>query len=111
MCPWRALPEVSAHGGRYIRGGGCGVRKASGPRARKVLSCKLQGVLKFIDACHLKVHQDAHGGRGGKELQAIGHARRVANRKPQAIGEGKSILVKAVLTAGQISDVKIDPEL
>jgi transposase len=70
-----------------------------------------QGVLRHIDASHLKVHQDAHGGSGGKEAQAIGHTRGGANSKLHVAVDGKGRLVKAVLTAGQVSDAKIGPDL
>ena len=70
-----------------------------------------QGTLRFIDASHLKVHQDANGDSGGKETQAISHTRGEANSKLHAVVYGRGRLVKAMLTAGQVSDAKIGPEL
>ena len=58
----------------------------------------------FIDASHLKVHHDA------QELQAIGYTRGGSNSKLHAMVDGKSRLVRAVLTAGQVSDMKIGPD-
>lgn len=80
-------------------------------RAIKTLSRHQQGTLRFIDASHLKVHQDASGGPGGKEIQAIGHTRGGSNSKLHAVVDGKGRLVKAMLTAGQVSDAKIAPAM
>ena len=80
-------------------------------RAIQSLARHQQGTLRFIDASHLKVHQDANGGFGGKETQAIGHTRGGANSKLHAVVDGKGRLVKAMLAAGQVSDAKIGPEL
>lgn len=76
-----------------------------------VFSRNRQRILRFIDASHLKVHQDAHGGRGDKELQAIGHTRGGTNSKLHAMVDGKGRLARAVLTAGQVGDMEIGPEL
>jgi transposase len=53
----------------------------------------------------------AYFSSGGKEAQAIGHTRGGANSKLHAVVDGKGRLVKAMLTAGQVSDAKIVPEL
>lgn len=110
-CPWRALPEVFGPWQTVYSRWRMWCVKGVWSRAIKVLSRNRQGVLRFIDASHLKVHQDAHGGRGGKELQAIGHTRGGANSKLHAMVDGKGRLVRAILTAGQVSDMKIGPEL
>lgn len=110
-CPWRALPAVFGPWqtvySRWRLWCGMGVWS----RALKSLARHQQGTLRFIDASHLKVHQDASGGFGGKETQAIGHTRGGANSKLHAVVDGKGRLVKAMLTAGQVSDAKIGPEL
>jgi transposase len=75
------------------------------------LSRHRHGVLRHVDASHLKVHQDAHGGVGGKESQAIGYTRGGSNSKLHAVVDGKGRLVRATLTAGQVNDAKIGPEI
>lgn len=109
--PWRALPDVFGPWqtvySRWRLWCGMGVWS----RALKSLARHQQGTLRFIDASHLKVHQDANGDAGGKETQAIGHIRGGANSKLHALVDGKGRLVKAMLTAGQVSDAKIGPEL
>jgi transposase len=65
---------------------------------------------RFVDACHLKVHQDACGGKGGKQALLIGLTKGVSNTKLHAVVDGKGRLVSA-LTAGQVSDAKIGPGL
>lgn len=79
--------------------------------AIRTLSRRRVGVQRFLDASHLKVHQDAHGGVGGKEEQAIGFTRGGANTKLHALVDGKGRLLRATLTAGQVCDAMIGPEL
>lgn len=110
-CPWRALPEVFGPWQTVYSRWRLWCEKGVWSCALKTLSRHQQGILRFIDASHLKVHQDANGGTGGKESQAIGHTRGGANSKLHAVVDGKGRLVKAILTAGQVSDAKIGPEL
>lgn len=74
-CPWRALPEFFGPWKTVYSKWRLWCEKGVWGRALKVLSRNRQGVLRFIDASDLKVYQDAHGERGGKELQAISHGR------------------------------------
>ena len=76
--------------------------------AIKTLSRWREGVLRFLNASHLKVHQDAHGGSGGKEEQAIGLTRGGANTKLHALVDGKGRLLRATLTARQVGDARAD---
>lgn len=110
-CPWRALPDVFGPWQTVYSRWRLWCDKGVWSRAIKSLARHQQGTLRFIDASHLKVHQDANGGLGGKETQAIGHTRGGANSKLHAVVDGKGRLVKAMLTAGQVSDAKIGPEL
>jgi len=110
-CPWRALPEVFGPWQTVYSRWRLWCRKGIWIRAIKLLSRQQFGVLRFIDATPLKVHQDAHGGAGGKETQSIGHTRGGSNSKLHAMVDGKGRLVKAILTAGQVSDAKIGPDL
>jgi hypothetical protein len=53
--------------------------------------------------CHLKVHLDPCGGKGGKQAQLIGLTKGGVNTKLHAVVDGKGRLVRAALTAGQVS--------
>ena len=110
-CPWRALPEMFGPWQTVYSRWRLWCERGVWDRAIEVLSLNQQGVLRFVDASHLKVHQDAHGGSGGREAQAIGHTRGGANSKLHAMVDGKGRLVKAILTAGQVNDARIGPDL
>ena len=74
-CPWRALPPVFGPWQTVYSRWRLWIAKGVWSAAIKSLSRRRVGVLRFLDASHLKVHQDAHGGSGGKEVQAIGFTR------------------------------------
>jgi transposase len=110
-CPWRALPPVFGPWQTVYSRWRLWIAKGVWSAAIKSLSRRRVGVLRFLDASHLKVHQDAHGGPGGKEEQAIGFTRGGSNTKLHALVDGRGRLLRATLTAGQVSDMKIGPEL
>ena len=110
-CPWRALPDVFGPWQTVYSRWRLWCDKGVWERAIRSLSRHRHGVLRHVDASHLKVHQDAHGGVGGKELQAIGYTRGGSNSKLHAVVDGKGRLVRATLTAGQVNDAKIGPEI
>lgn len=110
-CPWRALPDVFGPWQTVYSRWRLWCDGGVWSRAIKTLSRQQAGVLRFIDASHLKVHQDACGGPGGREFQSIGHTRGGSNSKLHAMVDGKGRLVKAILSAGQVSDAKIGPDL
>jgi transposase len=106
-CPWRALPDVFGPWqtvySRWRLWCGKGVWKT----ALRSMSRYRTGVLCFVDASHLKVHQDA----GSKAGQAIGATRGGPNTKLHAVVDGKGRLIRLRLTAGQVSEAKVGPEL
>lgn len=106
-CPWRALPEIFGPWQTVYSRWRLWCEKGVWTAAILSLSRQQSGVLRFIDASHLKVHQDA----GGKESQAIGITRGGPNTKLHAVVDGKGRLIRLQLTAGQVSEAKIGPGL
>lgn len=88
-CPWRALPDVFGPLQTVYSRWRLWCDKGVWERAIRSLSRHRDGVLRHVDASHLKVHRDAHGGVGGKELQAIGYTRGGSNSKLHAASTGK----------------------
>ena len=71
----------------------------------KVLSRHAQGRLRFLDASHIKVHQDGSNAAGGQQNQAIGQPKGRLNTKVTAWVDGLGRAVSLSLAPGQHADV------
>ena len=109
--PWRALPPGFGPWQTVYSRWRLWCRLGVWEGALRTLRAKRTGKLRFVDASHVKVHQDGHGGKGGKEAQAIGATRGGWNSKLHAVVDGRGRLVRLRLTAGQVGDALIGPEI
>jgi len=103
--PWRDLP---AHFGpwssvytRWRRWS----QRGLWPRLLKVLSRQAHGRLRFLDASHVKVHQDGSNPAGGRQNQAIGRTKGGLNTKVNAWVDSHGRAVSLSLAPGQRADV------
>jgi transposase len=64
-----------------------------------------QGKLRFLDASHVKVHQEASNPAGGQQNQAIGRTKGGFNTKISAWVDGLGRAVSLSLAPGQHADV------
>jgi len=104
-CPWRDLPSVygpwSSVYTRWRRWCQCGLWA----RLLALLARQAQGKLRFLDASHVKVHQDASPPAGGQQNQAIGRTKGGLNTKVNAWVDGRGRAVSLSLAPGQHPDV------
>jgi transposase len=105
-CPWRDLPSLYGSWGsvytRWRRWCQCGLWA----KMLAVLARRARGVLRFLDASHIKVHQDASNPAGGQQNQAIGRTKGGLNTKLTAWVEGWGRAVVLHLAPGQRADVR-----
>jgi transposase len=110
-CPWRDLPCQTVHWrtvyGHFARWRDCGLWA----KALKKLARKPAGRLRFIDGSYIRVHHSGLNARGGRDAQAIGLSRGGLTTKIHAMVDGKGRLVKMLLSAGNVADVVMAPEL
>jgi len=103
--PWRDLPARYGPWNsvytRWRRWCQCGLW----PRLLAVLARSAQGKLRFLDASHIKVHQDASNPAGGQQNQAIGRTKGGLNTKVSAWVDGRGLAVSLSLATGQHADV------
>lgn len=64
-----------------------------------------------LDGSTVRAHQDAAGGQGGAERQAIGSSRGGKTTKIHARVDALGYLVALVITAGQVHDSRAAPQL
>lgn len=108
--PWRDLPALygpwSSVYTRWRRWCQCGLWA----RLLNLLAGQAQGLLRFLDASHIKVHQDASNPAGGQQNQAIGRTKGGLNTKLTAWVDGGGRAVEVSLAAGQRADVRVASE-
>jgi len=103
-CPGRDLPD---HFGpwrsvytRWSRWAKQGVWAA----ILDLLAENAEGVLRHLDATHVKVHQDGSNPEGGQQNQAIGRTKGGLNCKVTALVDGKGRALQLALAPGQRHD-------
>jgi transposase len=105
--PWRDLPRHfgpwSSVYTRWRRWCQCGLWA----RVLAHLARAATGTLRFVDASHIKVHQDASNPAGGQQNQAIGRTKGGLNTKLTAWVDtaGRALVVN--LAPGQRADVRV----
>lgn len=106
-CPWRDLPALygpwSSVYTRWWRWSRAGLWA----RLLRVLAGGAQGKLRFLDASHIKVHQDASNPAGGQQNQAIGRTKGGLNTKLSVWVDGQGHAVALSLAPGQQADVTV----
>jgi len=103
--PWRDLPSWFGPWGSVYTRWRRWCQRGLWARLLKVLSRQAQGRLRFLDASHVKVHQDGSNPAGGQQNQAIGRTKGGLNTKVSAWVDGHGRAVSLSLAAGQHADV------
>jgi transposase len=106
-CPWRDLPAIFGPWNsvytRWRRWSQAGLWS----QLLRTLAWNAQGRLRFLDASHIKVHQDASNPAGGQQNQAIGRTKGGLNTKLSAWVDGRGRAVSLSLASGPASDVVV----
>ena len=110
-CPWRDLPE---HFGRwssvYTRWSRwCEAGLWAG--ILDLLAERPAGVLRSLDATHIKVHQDAANPAGGREHQRSGQTKGGLNTKLTALVDSRGRAWQLTLAPGSQADVRAAQEI
>ena len=82
--PWRDLPARYGPWNSVYTRWRRWCQRGLWPRLLAVLARNAQGKLRFLDASHVKVHQDASNPAGGQQNQAIGRTKGGLNTKVNA---------------------------
>jgi len=108
--PWRDLPPWfgpwSSVYTRWRRWSQCGLWA----RMLALLARRAAGALRFLDASHIKVHQDASNPAGGQQNQAIGRTKGGLNTKLTAWVDTSGRVVAVNLAPGPRADVRVARE-
>ncbi len=108
--PWRDLPARFGPWNsvytRWRRWCQCGLWA----KLLAVLARGATGALRFLDASHIKVHQDASNPAGGQQNQAIGRTKGGLNTKLTAWVDTAGRAVTLHLAPGQRADVRAATE-
>jgi transposase len=103
--PWRDLPARYGPWNSVYTRWRRWCQRGLWPRLLAVLARNAQGKLRFLDASHVKVHQDASNPAGGQQNQAIGRTKGGLNTKVSAWVDGRGLAVSLSLAPGQHADV------
>lgn len=110
-CPWRDLPECFGPWNsvytRFRRWSESGLWST----ILDILCERAKGKMRFLDATHIKVHQDASNPAGGQQNQAIGRTKGGLNCKVTALVDGRGMVLQLTLAPGQMADVKAANEV
>lgn len=108
--PWRDLPALYGPWSSVYTRWRRWCQSGLWARLLKLLARQAQGRLCFLDASHIKVHQDASNPAGGQQNQAIGRTKGGLNTKLTAWVDGRGRAVQVSLAAGQRADVRVASE-
>ena len=75
------------------------------------LARKPRGRLRFVDSTYIKLHQHAHGARGGTEYQSVGKTKGGWNTKLAAAVDERGRVVALLIFSGQCSEGAAAKEL
>ncbi|MCW5556370.1 MAG: IS5 family transposase [Verrucomicrobiae bacterium] len=104
-CPWRDLPDYfgpwSSVYTRWRRWNLNGVWAA----ILDLLKEGATGTLSFLDATHVKAHQDSTQSAAGKEREGIGKTKGGLNTKLTALVDSKGRATQITLQAGNMADI------
>lgn len=111
VCPWRDLPSDfgpwSSVYTRWSRWCETGLWAA----VLDALAQEQEGVLRALDATHIKVHQDATNPAGGHEKQCCGRTKGGLNTKLTALVDSRGHALQLTLAAGQMADAQAAREI
>jgi len=105
-CPWRDLPSLYGSWSSVYTRWRRWCQSGLWARVLSALARHARGALRFLDASHIKVHQDASNPPGGQQNQAIGRTKGGLNTKLTAWVDGAGRVVQVALTPGQRADVR-----
>jgi transposase len=103
--PWRDLPGCYGPWNSVYTRWRRWCQRGLWSRLLAVLARNAQGRLRFLDASHVKVHQDASHPAGGQPYQAMGRTKGGLNTKVNAWVDGYGRAVSLSLAPGQHADV------
>jgi transposase len=106
-CPWRDLPAIYGPWNSVYTRWRRWCLSGLWEKLLRVLARKARGRLRFLDASHIKVHQDASNPAGGQENQAMGRTKGGLNTKLSAWVDGQGRAVSLSLAPGQAADVNV----
>ena len=103
--PWRDLPAHFGPWGSVYTRWRRWCQRGLWSRLLKVLSRRAKGRLRFLDASHVKVHQDGSNPAGGQQNQAMGRTKGGLNTKVNAWVDSHGRAISLSLAPGQQADV------
>lgn len=106
-CPWRDLPAIFGPWNSVYTRWRRWCQAGLWEKLLRTVACKAQGRLRFLDASHIKVHQDASNPAGGQQNQAIGRTKGGLNTKLSAWVDGRGRAVSLSLAPGPAADVVV----
>lgn len=110
-CPWRDLPPQfgpwSSVYTRFRRWSQAGLWA----QIIDLIATRARGKLRFLDATHIKVHQDAANPAGGQQQQAFGRTKGGLNTKLTVVVDAQGKVLQAALAPGQRADTVAAEEI